>query len=409
MKLGILGAGAEGSGLSALLRSEPGLDSIALADADEGRLRLAGERFAGLRSPVELTTTVVDAADPDAVAAWAADLDAVLNATLPHLNLAVMRGCLAASSHYMDLNSGPFEVEGAIPREETIDAQFELDDDFRAAGLTAVSCAGVAPGWVDLIARRAVEELDSVRSIVVRWVDRNDGSELVSTVGPGLIANFNMPTPLRWERGEITEVDLFESEETYDWPELGPIPVFTGFMHPELRTMHNLGVELERVEVKSGLSNGRWRSSPQIWIEALRRRLAADEPLAADLPSELGRAFISPERYEEAIDAGVVTEGAFAVCVEVIGRRGADEISRTDGLIVSLAEARDHIPWGTHMVLATSGTTPVVLLPMLGRGEISTRGVVGVGALPEWHSVLDKIEARGLRTWKRLDVRRTGS
>jgi hypothetical protein len=46
---------------------------------------------------------------------------------------------------------------------------------------------------------------------------------------------------------------------------------------------------------------------------------------------------------------------------------------------------------------------------MLGRGEISTRGVVGVGALAEWQSVLDKIEERGLRTWKRLDVRRTGS
>jgi hypothetical protein len=293
-----------------------------------------------------------------------------------------------------------------IPREETIDAQFELDDDFRAAGLTAVSCAGVAPGWVDLIARRAVEELDSVASIIVRWVDWNDGTDLVSTVGPGLIANFNMPTPLRWERGEITEVDLFESEEVYDWPELGPIPVFTGFMHPELRTMHNLGVELERVEVKSGLSNGRWRSSPQIWIEALRRRLAAGEELAPDLASELGRAFIPPERYEEAIDESIVREGAFAVCVEVTGRRGTDEIVRTDGLTVTLAEARERIPWGTHMVLATSGTTPVVLLPMLGRGEIATRGVVGVGALPEWEAVLGRIEERGLRTWGRREVRR---
>lgn len=406
MRLGILGAGAEGSGLSALLAAERGLETIAFADVDRDRLDLAARRFGSLDSAVELRTAVVDAADPEAVAAWAAELDAVLNATLPHLNLAAMRGCLAASAHYMDLNSGPFEVAGAIPHEETIDAQFELDDEFREAGLTAVSCAGVAPGWVDLIARRAVEELDSVRSIVVRWVERNDGSELVSTVGPNLIANFNMPTPLRWERGEVSQVDLFESEEVYDWPELGPIPVFTGFMHPELRTMHNLGVELERVEVKSGLSNGRWRSSPQIWIEALRRRLEAGEEIAADLATELGRAFIPPERYEEAIEAGLVHDAAFAVCVEVTGSRGEEEVVRTDGLTVSLAEARQEIPWGTHMVYATSGTTPVVLLPMLGRGEISTRGVVGVGALPEWEAILSRIEGRGLRTWKRLDARR---
>lgn len=406
MRLGILGAGAEGSGLSALLAAEDGVEAIALADRDPERLALAERRFASLGSPAGMSATEVDAGDQDAVAAWAAGLDAVLNATLPHLNLAVMRGCLAAGAHYMDLNSGPFEVAGTIPYEETIDAQFELDEPFREAGLTAVSCAGVAPGWVDLIARRAAEELDSVRSIVVRWVERNDGAELISTVGPNLIANFNMPTPLRWERGEIQQVDLFESEEIYEWPELGPIPVFTGFMHPELRTMHNLGLPLERVEVKSGLSIGRWRSSPQIWIEALRRRLEAGEEIAADLASELGRAFIPPEGYEEAIEAGTVSEGAFAVCVEVTGSTGDEEIVRTDGLTVTLAEARERIPWGTHMVYATSGTTPVVLLPMLGRGEISTRGVVGVGALPEWDQVLTRIEARGLRTWRRLAAAR---
>jgi hypothetical protein len=51
------------------------------------------------------------------------------------------------------------------------------------------------------------------------------------------------------------------------------------------------------------------------------------------------------------------------------------------------------------MVYATSGSTPVVLLPMLGRGEISKMGVVGVGALPEWREILTAVEERGLRTW----------
>jgi hypothetical protein len=94
-------------------------------------------------------------------------------------------------AHYMDLNSGPFEVPGQIPRSDTIDAQFELDGLFADAGLTAVSCAGVAPGWVDLAARRAVEDLSAVETITVRWVEWNDGTELISTVGPGLIPYFN--------------------------------------------------------------------------------------------------------------------------------------------------------------------------------------------------------------------------
>ncbi|HYJ21378.1 MAG TPA: saccharopine dehydrogenase NADP-binding domain-containing protein [Solirubrobacterales bacterium] len=406
MNLGIMGAGAEGSGLSALLADEPGVDRIALADVDEGRLELARERFDSLGRGVELTATVVDAGDGEAVGAWAGDLDAVVNATMPHLNLSVMDGCLRGGAHYMDLNSGPFEVEGMIPREDTIDAQFELDGRFAAAGLTAVSCAGVAPGWVDLAARRAIEGMTAAESVTVRWVERNDGSDLVSTVGPSLIPFFNMPTPMRWERGEVVEVDLFDSEEVYEWPELGPISVFTGFMHPEMRTMHNLGADLQRVEVKSGLSNGRWRSSRDIWIEALRKQLASDESTDnTDLPTILGRSFIPPERYDEALADGIVSEGAFAVCVEVVGSNNGREIVHTQGLIVSLDEARAAIPWGTHMVYATSGTTPVVLLPMLAGGEISDKGVVGVGALAEWRQILEAVEARGLRTWEKLESR----
>jgi saccharopine dehydrogenase-like NADP-dependent oxidoreductase len=404
VELGILGAGAEGSGLSALLAAEGGVERIRIADVDEDRLALAERRFRRLGAPTELVPTAFDAAEEERVGEWAAGCDAVLNATMPHLNLGIMRGCIAAGAHYMDLNSGPFEVPGQIPHAETIDAQFELDGAFAEAGLTAVSCAGVAPGWVDLAARRAVDELTSVESITVRWVEWNDGTELVSTVGPSLIPYFNMPTPMRWQDGEVVEVDLQGSEEVYEWPDLGPIPVFTGFMHPEMRTMHNLGVDVKRVEVKSGLSNGRWKSSPEIWVEAMRRQLGAIGP-DGDLATILGRSFIPPERYEEALAEGTVSEGAFAVCVEVAGRRDSASVIRTQGLIASLAEARAAIPWGTHMVLATAGTTPVVLLPMLGRGEISAVGVVGVGALPEWRQILEAVDRRGFRGWEKVETR----
>jgi len=127
VRLGILGAGAEGSGLAALLAGEDGIEEIALADVDEGRLALAESRLRAIASPTGLEASVLDAADAERVGRWAAELDAVLNATMPHLNLSAMAGCLAGGAHYMDLNGGPFEVPGVIPRSDTIDAQFELD------------------------------------------------------------------------------------------------------------------------------------------------------------------------------------------------------------------------------------------------------------------------------------------
>ena len=405
MRIGIIGAGAEGSGLAGLLAIEEAPEEIRLADIDDGRLQQSLARIRELKTSVTLGGSTVDAADAAAVAEWANGLDAVVNATLPPFNLSVMHGCLQANAHYLDLNSGPFVVEGVVPHEHTIDAQFELNDAFAERRLTAVSCAGVAPGWVDLAARYATHKLDEVDSITVRWVEWNNGSDLVSSVGPALIANFNMPNPMIWEDGRVSQVDLFESEEEYQWPSpLGRIPVYTGFMHPEMRTMLNLPCRVRRIEVKSGLSMGRWTCSRDIWIETLRRQLASDAPAGRyrDLAEWLGASFVPPEDYEKAIETGILSDAIFAVAVEVQGQAGGQSVHHTLGLMVSLAEARQRLPWATHMVYATSGSTPIALVPRLARGEITQTGVVGVGALDIWAELLAAIANRGHNMWERV-------
>ena len=194
----------------------------------------------------------------------------------------------------MDFNGGPFEIEGIIPFDETIDAQFELDSKFVKIDRLAISCAGVAPGWVDLIARYQSESFEIIDSVIIRWVEWNNSTDLISTVGPSLIANFNLPRPIRWQDGRVVDVDHFESEEIYNWPApIGDVALYTGFLHPELRTIQNIGRNIGRIEVKSGLSNGRWTSSREIWIEALRRQLDTQINHGdIDLATRLGRSFI---------------------------------------------------------------------------------------------------------------------
>lgn len=402
--IGILGAGAEGSGLAALLAAEPDVPAVRLGDNDPGRLALAAERVGRLGLRVE--ASAVDATDPEAVARWADGLEVVFNATAPVCNLPAMRGCLAAGAHYLDMNSGPFEIPGVIPRDETIDAQFALSDRFHEAGLTAISCCGVAPGWVDLAARHMTETLDEIDSVIVRWVEWNDARDLVSTVGPFLIANFNMPRPICWRDGRVVDVDLRASREVYRWPDpIGEVPLYTGFLHPELRTIQNIGRPVSHIEVKSGLSNGPWRSSEEIWIEALRRQLDAGAATGvADLPARLGASFIPPEEYPRAIADGIVSRGIFAVAVQAVGRRGAQTVDHTITLTVDLDTARRHVPWGTHMVYATVGTTPITLVTMLLRGELVERGVVGVGGLEAWREVMERVLARGHRATERVET-----
>lgn len=397
MKVSVLGAGAEGTGLAALLASESDVEEIRLGDIDGARLQRSADLVRAQKTSAVVHTMTVDGTNSDAVAKWAIGTDVLVNATMPAVNLPTMKACLQARVHYVDLNSAPFPLPGVVRYEETIDAQFELNDAFTAAQLTAISCAGVAPGWVDLVARYICDQLDVVDSIIVRWVERNDGRELVSTVGPWLIANFNMPTQMRWHDHRLEEVDFIDSEEIYEWPApLGLIPVYTGFLHPELRTMRNLNRDIGHIEVRSGLSNGRWKDSRAVWIEALRRQLGPNAATSiSDLPVRLGSSFISPDGYAKALEGGIVTEGTFAVCVQGRGQRRGQLIDHTVYMLVTLAEAMRMVPWFTHMVCATIGTTPITIVPMLARGEITQRGVIGVGALDSWRTILERIASRG--------------
>ena len=74
-----------------------------------------------------------------------------------------MRACLEAGCHYLDLG-GLYHLTGE---------QMALGDRFEAAGLLAVLGIGSSPGKTNLMAARAVAELDSVDSIDVSAASRD--------------------------------------------------------------------------------------------------------------------------------------------------------------------------------------------------------------------------------------------
>lgn len=158
MKVAILGAG--GTIAPAIIRD--------LAEADEvTQLKLLD---INLQSAVDAadqfgqgkaTAHTVDARSDLAPALH--DCDVLVNAASYRINLDAMQACLASGSNYIDLG-GLYWVTGD---------QLELDDVFRAAGLTAVLGIGSAPGKTNVMAARAVRELEVVESIHVSAAGRD--------------------------------------------------------------------------------------------------------------------------------------------------------------------------------------------------------------------------------------------
>ena len=68
-----------------------------------------------------------------------------------------MQACLEVGAHYTDLGGlYYYAIE-----------QYELDEAFRRAGLSAAISMGAAPGITNMLAAAAVAELDTVESIEV--------------------------------------------------------------------------------------------------------------------------------------------------------------------------------------------------------------------------------------------------
>ena len=132
------------------------VEAILLADLNEGPLEARRQAFA---SP-KIASAVLDLRDQEALAKLLEPVDVCLNCTLPYFNEAIMEACLKAGSHYTDMG-GLFHWAKK---------QLAMNDRFAAAGLTAVCGSGSAPGIVNVMARHAYLQLDSVE-----WVRIYDG------------------------------------------------------------------------------------------------------------------------------------------------------------------------------------------------------------------------------------------
>ncbi len=121
---------------------------IVIADRNVEAARREAATYPGGR----VAAVEADASSSAALVPILRGADVCINCTIHDLNLRVMAACLEARCHYNDLGGLFF-----IARE-----QHKLDGDFRKAGLSAVLGIGSSPGTINMLARYAVDRLDTV-------------------------------------------------------------------------------------------------------------------------------------------------------------------------------------------------------------------------------------------------------
>ena len=382
MRVAILGIGGLGRTLAMELRADPRVSSLLLVDKHEERARILAS-IAG-RMPIEARG--LDVENEDALVRAIRGCDLVVNAVLPRYNLAIMRACLGARAHYIDVAAaGPSVPGGKLGILE----QLDLDSAFKAVGRTALLSMGMDPGISNVMAKDASSHLDHVDSIRIRAgnVVNLPGLRSFPLYSREAFLEDILVRPTVWVDGRLEVREPLSEEEDFAFP--APVGTLRTFLvsHEEVKTLPRfLGKPVGRVDYKYALDP----SLLQALVALHRLGLLAEDRLTPIAGRMVPFRQVLLAALPEPSSLHTPLEGCEALCVEAEGTREGARLVRRGDLVLAHREASRRRSTTAANYLTAAGTAIGVLL--LAEGSVPGPGVVTAESLDparvlqEWHA-----------------------
>jgi len=289
--------------------------------------------------------------------------DVALNAVQYYYNLDIMKAALEAKVNYLDLG-GLFH---------TALNQLKLNDKFREAGLTAILGIGECPGITNVMARYAVDRLDSVETILVRdtWMDFTEGAPpfMVTWSLSTLFDEMTIPAVI-FENGQYKEVPPLSGKETMTFPE----PFGS---QDQYYTIHSEAATFPISFKDKGIKNVNWKEGGPGLLDI---KMLVDVGLAGEESLRMKDTEISPRQFLlKLLDSknlmgcpeGVTPDDWEVTRIIAIGKKDQKKVSHTmDAIFRSKAE------WRATAGEVSVGVPSSIAAQMLARGDIKIKGVI---------------------------------
>ena len=154
MNITVIGAGAIGSAVVAHLCKQEDVTLVQVGDAHARSLQQLHDRV----ESEKLRSFQVDARDSSVLDSILEDSHCVIGCTDPALNPDLAQLCLDLGMHYCDLG-GP---------DELVEKELALDEQAREAGVWILPGCGLAPGLINVLCLRGIDQFDKVDSVRLR-------------------------------------------------------------------------------------------------------------------------------------------------------------------------------------------------------------------------------------------------
>ena len=242
----VIGAGGVGSVAVHKMAQNAGIfGSIMLASRRRGRCDAVAAAVLA-RTGVTVATATVDADDVDATAALIERVKPrlVVNLALPYQDLSIMAACLRTGTDYLD--TANYEPRDTAKFEYRW--QWDLHEQFKAAGLMALLGCGFDPGVTSIFAGHIAKHLlDRIDTLDI--LDCNGGDN-----GLPFATNFNPEINLRevtaparhWEDGTWVEGPAMAVSQPFDFEGVGTRRMYLMY-HEELESLARFHPEVRRI------------------------------------------------------------------------------------------------------------------------------------------------------------------
>jgi saccharopine dehydrogenase (NAD+, L-lysine-forming) len=384
MRIGTIGAGAMGSEILRYLLEVSEADEFLVVDADESRAKACVAALGNRR----LRAATADANRIEETAECLRGCAVVANAAQYYVNVEVMRACLGAGCHYLDLG-GLFHMTRR---------QLELRRDFERAGLTAVLGIGAAPGITNVLARCGYDQLDEVFAARLSFAGESLG-------GPPQIEVFVPPYSIRTIMEEFTE----DSWQFLDG-ELKRLPPLSGaeeidFPSPIGRrrcfhTLHSEPATIPEAFRDKGIREVTWKLSFAQSFEDRCRTLALVGLGSKEALDVCGSPVVPLDFLAALVErtAGEKLRGETLKMHEIACMRAQLEGKRRGKPVEIVVDCIVRTPsHGSSVAAYATALPPAVTARMLATGRIGLPGVWGPESVIPPDLFFQELSRRGMR------------
>ncbi|MGB0114174.1 MAG: saccharopine dehydrogenase C-terminal domain-containing protein [Ilumatobacteraceae bacterium] len=385
MRVLVVGAGGVGSAFVAIASTRAAFTHITVADIDDAKAQAAVDTASDNTDGTRIVAAHIDASSDESVAALARSMqaDVVLNACDPRFNPPIFHGAFAAGCNYVDMAMNLSVPHPDKPYERTGirlgDGQFAESPTWKARGLMALVGMGVEPGFSDVAARYAADELFSeIHEIGVR-----DGADLVVdgydfaptfSIWTTIEECLNPPVIYERERGWFT-TEPFSEPETFTFPDgIGALQC-VNVEHEEVILMPRW-IDVDRVTFKYGLGDE--------FIDVLKtlHKLDLDSTTAVEVKGvKVSPRDVVAASLPDPATLGNVMTGRTCAGTWVTGL-GKDGQPREVYVYHVVDNAWSMREFGHQAVVWQTAVMPAVAIELMATGVWSKSGVVGPEALP---------------------------